>query len=189
MSRDVRGQHFGKRIGDNSLCPREIATRDQRVTSPKGGVDGARQKKSASLTCSSPCQRGRRRASSSRVPGSSRLRQPGRCSDGGAFNSRESHLARVGHSSTNRSVDAGYSSRCLGYSTTDLQMIVVCSNLRVAITAIGQGFRFAIKLAYVGLGLDQDQGRPTATCGPHDHLGARSLSRVAKPRSHWPSIA
>jgi hypothetical protein len=123
------------------------------------------------------------------VPGSSRLRQPGRCSDGGAFNSRESHLARVGHSPTNRSVDAGYSSRCLGYRTTDLQMIVVCANLRVAITAIGQGFRFAIKLAYVCLGLDQDQGRPTATCGLDDHLGARSLSRVAKPRSHWPSIA
>jgi hypothetical protein len=27
----------GKRIVDNSLCAPEIATRDQRVTSPKGG--------------------------------------------------------------------------------------------------------------------------------------------------------
>src|SRR5260370_10453424 len=35
--------HCGKRMGDNSLCPPEIATRDERVTSPKGELTAFRR--------------------------------------------------------------------------------------------------------------------------------------------------
>src|SRR5450631_3932892 len=65
---------------------------------------------------------------------------------------------------------------------TNLSMIIICSFARLEIlTAIEQRFRFAIKLAYLGLRLDQHQGWPVAARGLHDQIPVWDVSRVRQP--------